>query len=246
MSQLGLAGGVAGGDGAIRGARLCASAPAFRFSGEHAAAWFRRAACGRRPLPPRSARRARASCRCRLVEGLLADQPVDEDRWAVDGDSECLVPRTSAAGPFRVAIRSSARRGPAALRIASRRIPPPAWSSRRDAGLWTRGSVRRRGGHGAMGAPVRGALFAAGRFRLRRRTVARMGPVAKRPSGSLGIRRTAPASDQPAGSARYWLLSLFTPSERTRWIGGAETTPLSRAADASRARALGRVQKKLP
>jgi CRISPR type III-A-associated RAMP protein Csm4 len=45
-----------------------------------------------------------------LVSLLLAEKPLDEERWAVDPASECLLPtqRRFSTGPFRVAVRSSA------------------------------------------------------------------------------------------------------------------------------------------
>ncbi len=43
-----------------------------------------------------------------VIESLLAEKAIDEDRWAVDGESECLVPSNQGRGPFRVALRSSA------------------------------------------------------------------------------------------------------------------------------------------
>src|SRR5258708_16141376 len=43
-----------------------------------------------------------------VVESLLADKSIDENRWAVDGESECLIPHDGGRGPFRVAIPLSA------------------------------------------------------------------------------------------------------------------------------------------
>ena len=43
-----------------------------------------------------------------LVASLLADQPVDEGRWLLDGASECLLPSDRNEGPFRSTLRSSA------------------------------------------------------------------------------------------------------------------------------------------
>src|SRR5579872_1244257 len=42
-----------------------------------------------------------------LVAPLLGGRPIDEERWDVDGASECLTP-AGRAGPFRVAVRSNA------------------------------------------------------------------------------------------------------------------------------------------
>ena len=43
-----------------------------------------------------------------LVASLLADQPVDEGRWLLDGASECLLPSDRNEGPFRSTLRSNA------------------------------------------------------------------------------------------------------------------------------------------
>ena len=43
-----------------------------------------------------------------LVSSLLADQPVDESRWLLDGASECLLPSDRNEGPFRVVLRTAA------------------------------------------------------------------------------------------------------------------------------------------
>jgi CRISPR type III-A-associated RAMP protein Csm4 len=43
-----------------------------------------------------------------LVQSLLADQAPDEEKWAIDGASQCVVPadRANAGGPVRVSVRS--------------------------------------------------------------------------------------------------------------------------------------------
>lgn len=42
-----------------------------------------------------------------LVESIFAGKPLQDDRWNVDGASQCLVP-SGKSGPFRVAVRRSA------------------------------------------------------------------------------------------------------------------------------------------
>jgi len=42
-----------------------------------------------------------------LVESIFAGHPMQDERWSVDGVSECLVP-SGRSGPFRVSVRSSA------------------------------------------------------------------------------------------------------------------------------------------
>jgi CRISPR type III-A-associated RAMP protein Csm4 len=69
-------------------------------------------------VPPRSVWPPPASAKIRykgarfvplqLVASLLADQPVDETRWLLDGASECLLPSDRNEGPFRATLRSSA------------------------------------------------------------------------------------------------------------------------------------------
>jgi CRISPR type III-A-associated RAMP protein Csm4 len=69
-------------------------------------------------VPPRSVWPPPASAKIRykgarfvplqLVASLLADQPVDETRWLLDGASECLLPSDRNEGPFRAVLRSSA------------------------------------------------------------------------------------------------------------------------------------------
>src|ERR1700677_2426147 len=71
-----------------------------------------------------------------VIGSLLADKAIDEDRWAVDGESECLVPVNPGRGPFRVALRSSAgvdRLSNAAVEIHSTACLEFA----RGSGLWT-------------------------------------------------------------------------------------------------------------
>ena len=70
-----------------------------------------------------------------VIEGLLNDKPIDEDRWSVDGESSCLVPNGWNEGPFRKALRSSA----AVDRLESGRIgvhETACLEFARDAGLW--------------------------------------------------------------------------------------------------------------
>ena len=71
-------------------------------------------------VPPRSLWPPPASAKVRwkgarfvpvsVVSALLADQGLDEERWMVDGWSECLIPARGpiGRGPFRPALRSAA------------------------------------------------------------------------------------------------------------------------------------------
>ena len=119
---------------------------------------FLRAACGRRPNPPRFATKARTSFRLSVIESLLADKAIDEDRWTVDGESECLVPSNPGRGPFRVALRSSAgvdRLSNAAVEVHSTACLEFA----RGSGLWTIVQFADEAAASRWQAPVRSALL---------------------------------------------------------------------------------------
>lgn len=62
--------------------------------------------------PPPSARlrwRGARLAPVSFIADLMADKPVDENRWRVDGASECLVPADRPGpGPTRVSVRTSA------------------------------------------------------------------------------------------------------------------------------------------
>ena len=69
-----------------------------------------------------------------LVDALLAGQVLDEDHWAIDGTSECLVP-ADRPGPFRTALRSAAAVEPSHIEALAMSIPIMAatwvWNSNR-------------------------------------------------------------------------------------------------------------------
>jgi hypothetical protein len=69
-----------------------------------------------------------------IVQSLLAGQGLDENRWSVDGPSECLVP-VGRPGPFRTAVRGSA----AVDRMtgSAERHSTTCIEFRPGAGLWT-------------------------------------------------------------------------------------------------------------
>ena len=71
-----------------------------------------------------------------VVEALLDDKAIEENKWAVDGESECLIPADAAAGPFRIALRSSAgvdRLSPSSVEAHA----TACLEFSRHAGLWT-------------------------------------------------------------------------------------------------------------
>ena len=94
---------------------------------------------------------------------------VNESRWAVDGASECLLP-VGMAAPFEVSMRS----GAAVDRITGHTEPhrTACLEFAPNAGWW--GLIEIANADVGSAREIR--VAAAGRFRIRRRTLARMGP----------------------------------------------------------------------
>ena len=157
-----------------------------------------------------------------VVEALLNDKNLDEDRWSVDGESSCLVPNGWQEGPFRKALRSSASvdrldHGNIGVHVTA------CLEFAREAGLWMlvvfagdeaserwekplRSALRLLGDTGIGGERSRGW----GRFR---------DPRWEKTEG-LSI----PLEEGAAPG--YWLLSLYAPAEADSvdWGGGSYTT----------------------
>ncbi len=170
-----------------------------------------------------------------VIQALLSDQAIDEDRWAVDGESECLIPSgVHGRGPFRVVLRSSA--GVDRLHAASVEVHSTACLEfARDAGLWTIVQFA-DGAATEWEAPVRSALllladtgFGGERSRGWGRS--------ETPEWQPWTPPAAPQVEQPAERA-HWLLSLYTPSENDAvdWKRGNYTTVARRGRIESSAR----------
>jgi CRISPR type III-A-associated RAMP protein Csm4 len=155
-----------------------------------------------------------------VVQSLVADQVVDDNRWIVDGECQCMIP--SGEGPFRIGLRTAA---------GIDRLNPGATDPHttacvefgRDAGLWTM------------------VVFstAEARERWQRRVASAFRLLADSGFGgerSLGWGRSEDpkwkwspdlsfemAPETPVG---YWLLSLYAPagSDTVDWKTGNYTT----------------------
>jgi len=154
-----------------------------------------------------------------VIETLLSesasDKAIAEDRWTVDGESECLVPSNPGRGPFRVALRSSAgvdRLNNAAVEIHSTACLEFA----RGAGLWTIVQFADGAAASRWQEPVRSALLllddsglGGERSRGWGRSEAPEWQAWTPPqASSLLVPGTEPATDRA-----HWLLSLYTPAE---------------------------------
>ena len=141
-----------------------------------------------------------------VIESLLSEKAIDEDRWAVDGESECLVLANQGRGPFRVALRSSA--GVDRLQNATVAVHSTACLEfTRAGGLWTIVQFADQAAASRWETPVRSALLLladSGFGGERSRGWGR----SETPEWQLWTPPQTPATEQA-----HWLLSLYTPAE---------------------------------
>jgi CRISPR type III-A-associated RAMP protein Csm4 len=189
-------------------------------------------------VPPRSVWPPFASAKVRwkgarfiplgLVAPLLEGRAIEEDRWDVDGTSQCLVP-AGRSGPFRLDLRSAA-----AVDRVSGHVEPHAVACIEflpGAGLWTVLSFADEEQRERWNGPVRAAmrLLADSGFGGER---GRGWGRSESPEFIEGSLPQMILPDQPPGPATpakgepsatpenaavatpsaYWLLSLFTPA----------------------------------
>ena len=166
-----------------------------------------------------------------VIESLLSEKTIDEDRWAVDGESECLVLANQGRGPFRVALRSSA--GVDRLQNASVEVHSTACLEFTSAGgLWTIVQFADEAAASRWQESVRSALL----------LLADSGLGGERSRGwgrseAPEWRKWTPPESTAAEQA-HWLLSLYTPAENDAvdWKRGNYATVTRRGRIESSAR----------
>lgn len=158
-----------------------------------------------------------------VVESLLDGKAIDENRWAVDGESECLVSSDGTGGPFRMALRSSA----GVDRLEHGNVEAHATAClefARNAGLWMVVEFAGEDAAARWEAPVRSALrlladsgFGGERSRGWGRSEA--------PEWEPWMAPLTTSSEEPTERA-YWLLSVFTPAagDSVDWSRGSYST----------------------
>ena len=147
-----------------------------------------------------------------VVETLAAGRMLSEGAWAVDAESECLVParNPSVPGPFRVAVRSSAavdRDGSAVTThsTACLEFTP-------DCGLWTVAQFADETARDRWTGPLTAAfrlLADSGMGGERSRGWGR----AEMPEITAGELPGLLLKQQDSEANGYWLLSVFHPAE---------------------------------
>jgi CRISPR type III-A-associated RAMP protein Csm4 len=166
-----------------------------------------------------------------FIEGLLAEQLIDEDRWLIDGPSECLLPsgKGPGVGPFRSALRSHA----AVDRLEPGRVSPHASAClefAEGAGLWFLVSFHDEAARDAWAGPVRAALrlLADSGFGGRRSLGWGRADAVEITEGALPSLVLPSAAESPAADHAWWFLSLFAPApaDRIDWQRGSYSTLL--------------------
>jgi CRISPR type III-A-associated RAMP protein Csm4 len=146
-----------------------------------------------------------------VVETLAAGRPLNEGSWAVDAESECLLPARNAAvaGPFRVSVRSSA-----AVDREGASVTPHATACIEftpDSGLWTIAAFADEVARDAWAPRIMAAfrlLADSGLGGERSRGWGR----AETPQFTVGTLPSLLFKHHAAAPNAYWLLSLFTPA----------------------------------
>jgi CRISPR type III-A-associated RAMP protein Csm4 len=147
-----------------------------------------------------------------VVETLAAGRALSEGAWAIDGESECLVPQRTPAvpGPFRVAVRSHAAVDRDGTSVTPHSTACLEFTS--DCGLWTVAQFADDAARERWTGPLTAAfrLLADSGFGGERSQGwgrAEMPQITAGELSSLLLRRQG---DQAANA--YWLLSLFHPA----------------------------------
>lgn len=152
-----------------------------------------------------------------LVESMLAEQPLEEDRWVVDGLSECLLaaPASQSAptpvGPFRAAVRSNAALDRQGAGIAAHSAGCLEFAA--GAGLWLAAVFADGDAEARWKEPVQAALrlLADSGFGGERSRGWGRSEMPEFTEGRFPWLLLKPAP--PAAGSVYWMLSLFSPSD---------------------------------
>lgn len=171
-----------------------------------------------------------------MVEALLAEKRLDEERWTVDGESECLILSSGTAGavgPFRAALRASA----AVDRITLASVEPHETAClefRAEAGLWTVAVFADQEAENRWGELVKAAFrlladsgFGGERSRGWGHTAPPEFSEGEFPAMLLSAQPPAPSGVEgevaPVFETANWLLSLYSPAEEDAidWRRGA-------------------------
>lgn len=147
-----------------------------------------------------------------VVETLAAGRTLSEGAWAVDAESECLVPARNPAvpGPYRVGVRSSAAVGRDGGSVTPHSTACLEFTP--DCGLWTVAEFADDAARDRWTGPLTAAfrlLADSGMGGERSRGWGR----AEMPEITAGELPGLLLKQQESTASGYWLLSVFAPAE---------------------------------
>ncbi len=173
-----------------------------------------------------------------VVEALVAEKHLDEERWMVDGESECLIPAGSSArvlGPFRTAVRRCA----AVDRLTGASVEPHETAClefRAGAGLWAMAVFEDQDAENRWGELVKAAFrlladsgFGGERSRGWGHAAAPEFTEGEFPAMLVSTEAPAPARVEgeaaPVFETANWLLAMYSPAEEdgVDWRRGVYT-----------------------
>lgn len=152
-----------------------------------------------------------------VAESLLAGEPVSEERWTADSESECLVPldRNAARVPFRRVLRSAAAVD--RLSGASELHRTACLEFLRGAGMWLAAAFADEEAESRWAEPLAGAFRLLGDTGLggeRSRGWGQSEEVEIGRGELAELLKLRPANGSGESETAFWLLSVFHPSEQ--------------------------------
>ena len=147
-----------------------------------------------------------------LIQDLVAEQPLREERWEVDGVSGCVI-NSGGQSPFRETLRSAAAVD--RLTGATAGHHTACIEFNQNSGLWLVVEFASAEAAATWSGPVQAALRWLGDTGLggeRSRGWGRSEEVEFQ-SGSLPDLLMPPASEQAGRQTGYWMLSLYSPAD---------------------------------
>lgn len=149
------------------------------------------------------------------TQTLLNGEPLIEEQWRVEGESQCLLPADVDSSPYRFSVRSFCAVDRMEQGAAVKRLGCVEFA--RDAGLWVLAVFKDSSAQGQWESKLRAALLLLGDSGIGGRRSAGWGGASRVAFEEAAWWSTldpaASSSDSPEPAA-WWLLSAYLPSEQ--------------------------------